>query len=107
MKHRLPRRYDAVTKTLRELMETGNNRVKESAAMRLSEIYLEHDRSCERKEIARARAESRLEIAALEKAGVSTPESVEQPAESVDAGATMSTDIKTQVDAYLLRTIGK
>jgi hypothetical protein len=105
---RLSRRYDPVVKTLRLLMETGNARVKESEAMRLSEIYLLHDRAVERKEIAALRAESRVEQARLIAAGLSTRESSDELLEATAASGALSDksqDVKKQMEDYLQRTI--
>lgn len=61
---RMPRRYDAVTKFLRETVANDKVgiRVRMQAAMRLSEILLAHDAAKERREIARERT-ARAELA--------------------------------------------
>lgn len=109
MKYRLPRRYDSVVRTLNKLMETGNARVQESAAMRLSEIYMEHDRSCERREIAIERAAARVEAARLIAEGKPSPEAPDELSGHPDAIAQAQNDasVKQSVDEYLQRTIGK
>ena len=59
MMRRLPRRYDAVMKTLRELTASRNERIKLQAALRMSEILLQYEQSQERIAIAGERAAAR------------------------------------------------
>lgn len=61
MRERLPRRYDAAAKFFRQTIanEKIGHRVRFQAALRLSEILLEHDRAELRKELARERASGR------------------------------------------------
>lgn len=56
---RLPRRFDSVMKTLRELMNSKSERTRLQAALRASEILLEHRRAEERVTIATERAAAR------------------------------------------------
>src|ERR1035437_8967681 len=105
MKHRLSRRYDPVVRTLKLLMETGNARVKESAAMRLSEVYLLHDPAGERKETAIARAEARAAEAAAVLAGVGIPQTDEALKQPSSAISDTSQSVKSALDEYLQRTI--
>lgn len=56
---RLPRRYDDVMKTLRGLLASKAERIRFQAAMRMSEILLEHQRAEERVTIATERAAAR------------------------------------------------
>jgi hypothetical protein len=62
MTPRIGRRYDALTRFLKETIgnEKIGHRVRMAAALRLSDIYLEHDRSQERREIARDRTAARV-----------------------------------------------
>lgn len=70
--------------------------------MRLSEIYLEHDRSCERREIACARAEARVEAAALSQTAQGTPEATQADSEP-DLAAKPGSDVKATVAEYLAK----
>jgi hypothetical protein len=61
MRERLPRRYDATVKFFKHTLanEKISHRVRLQAAMRLSDILLEHDRTINRKELAQERAAAR------------------------------------------------
>jgi len=77
MSMRLPRRFDAVMKSLRELSSSKSERVRLQAALRMSDILLEHQRSQERVAIA-------LERAAVRRAEAEPPEATGAVRESAE-----------------------
>ena len=74
---RLPRRFDKAMRVLGELSESKSERVRLQAALRMSDILLEHQRSEERKAIAKERATARK----AEATGVADSEGVTPPAQ--------------------------
>jgi hypothetical protein len=83
MRERLPRRYDATVRFLRETLanEKIKHNVRMQAALRLSEIMLQHDEAINRRERAKEkeRAAARLPDAPAE------PEEEHSPLSSADA----------------------
>lgn len=65
MTPRIGRRYDALVRFLKETIanEKIGHRVRMQAAMRLSEIYLQHDAAKERRELAELKASAKSEAA--------------------------------------------
>jgi len=82
--HRLPRRYDATMETLKELMASKNERVRLQAALRATEILMEHDRSIERQAIATERAAARKAEAEAGLPVSMEPEEAEPKKETTD-----------------------
>lgn len=83
---RLPRRFDAVTKFLREYIADTRNLEKRrlDAAIRLADIYMEHDRRTERREVALAKkveAETR-DASTVQTMDTATTAVVESPEEA-------------------------
>jgi len=92
---RLPRRYDDVMKTLRGLLDSKTERIRFQAAMRMSEILLEHQRAEERVTIATERAAARKsEAEAGADAGdeATAPQTAEEAARAFLASITKSTN---------------
>ena len=85
MRQRIGRRYDAVTKYLREAIAdtTRGHRVRMQAALKLADILLEHDRAQARRELAELRSAARS-AEAEPTATAPTPET-EQPVSPADA----------------------
>lgn len=89
---RLPRRFDAVMKTLRELMTSRNERTRLAAVLRASEILLEHQREETRAAVAMERAAARkAEAQATGQPGaLPAPQSAEEAARVFLASLTTS-----------------
>jgi hypothetical protein len=97
MRQRLGRRYDAVTQYLRRVISNENFKetLRLQAALRLSEILLEHDRSEARKEIARER------MAARQAEASSVPET---PMQTSSAPQLTQEQALKEAKAFLART---
>jgi hypothetical protein len=108
-KVRTPQRLVAVTKYLTEVMqdEKASTRLRMTAAERLCELFLEGERGKRERQIAIARADSRAQQAAGEKTGIGTIETLTEATQSPNGGVVEPTEARAQMDAYLLRTIGK
>jgi hypothetical protein len=99
---RLPRRFDATMKALRELAQSKSERVRLTAVLRLSEILLEHQRSLERIAIAKERAEARRE-ARLAEANCKQ----ESPAERLEQERKEQAEEEEEELAAMMRAISK
>lgn len=94
---RLPRRFDSVMKTLRELMNSKSERTRLAAALRASEILLEHQRGEERTAIAIERAAARKAEA---EAGTNAGESTQAPQTAEEAARAFLASITKVEESY-------
>ena len=101
-KQRMPQRLRPVVKYLEGVLvnEKAPERLRFQAAERLCDLFLEGERGKRERAIAIARAEARVEAAALAQTAQSTPEPVREP-----SSAAMNTAV--DVKAYLAQFTGK